>query len=61
MEKHSGIRIDKIPVEGWAGLIFVAGILAISFVGHPTTRWFLLISFVSGVIGGGILYLWRKR
>jgi hypothetical protein len=33
MEKHSGIRIDKIPVESWGGLIFVAGILAISFVG----------------------------
>ena len=61
MQKHPGIRIDRIPVEGWVGLLFVVGILAIAFVGNPVTRWFLLVSIVVGVIGGGVLYFWRNR
>lgn len=61
MQKHPGIRIDKIPVEGGVGLFFVVGILAIAVVGNPITRWFVLASVVVGVIGGGCLHFWRNR
>ena len=61
MDKHPGIRIDKIPIEGGAGLIFVAGILLISLIATPFTRSFFLISIIGGVIGAVILCLWRKR
>ena len=61
MEKHPGIRIDKIPVRGWVGLFFVLGILTISIIATPITRWFFLISIAGGLILAAILYLWRKR
>jgi hypothetical protein len=61
MNKHPGIRIDKIPIEGGAGLLFVAGILMISLIATPFTRWFFLISIMGGAIGATVLYLWRKR
>jgi len=61
MDKHPGIRIDKIPIEGGAGLLFVAGILMISLIATPFTRWFLLISIMGGTFGATVLYHWRKR
>ncbi len=61
MEKHRGIRIDKIPVEGVVGLIFGIGTLLIFLTGVPETRWFLLISVPIGVIVGTILYIWHKQ
>jgi hypothetical protein len=61
MERHPGIRIDKISVTGTlAGLIFVVGMVAIGFVGLPPYRWLLVISLVGGVIGALGLYLWHK-
>jgi hypothetical protein len=60
MERHPGIRIDKIPVAGAAGLIFVVGILAIAFFGLPSFRSWFLISVVGGVVGAGILRLWYE-
>lgn len=60
MEKHPGIRIDKIPVEGWAGLVFVVGILGIGLVAHSAIRSLMLISVLGGAIGALGLHLWRK-
>ena len=60
IEKHAGIRIDRIPVDGAAGLVFVLGMLAIGLLGHPAMKWLLLISLAGGVIGSGILITWRK-
>jgi hypothetical protein len=61
MDKHPGIRIDKIPIKGGAGLLFVAGILMISLIATPFTRWFFLISLMGGALGATVLYFWRKR
>jgi hypothetical protein len=61
MEKHPGSRIDKIPVKGVVGLIFVIGFLIVLLVAVPATRWFLLISLPAGVLVGVIMYIWRSR
>ena len=61
MEKHPGIRIDKIPVQGWIGLVLVVGILTISIIATPMTRWFVLISIAGGLILAAVLYFWRRR
>ena len=61
MDKHPGIRIDKIPIEGGPGLIFAVGILVISLMATPFTRAFFLLSILGGALGAVILYLWHKR
>lgn len=61
MDWHPGIRIDKIPVSGAVGLIFVVGTLMIFLVGVPATRWFFFISLAAGIVGGLALYLWRNQ
>lgn len=60
IEYHPGIRIDKIPVEGTAGFIFVAATLLI-FLSIPAVRGFLLITGTFGVLGAGILYFWHNQ
>jgi hypothetical protein len=60
MERHPGIRIDKIPVEGLGGFIFMAGIVAIVLAGLPSLRLVTLICLTGGVIGSGLLFLWHK-
>jgi hypothetical protein len=60
MERHPGIRIDQIPVEGAAGLIFVVGILLIGYFGLPAYRWYFLSFLVVGALGGVALHLWRE-
>lgn len=53
--------MDKIPVAGTvAGLIFVAGMVVLGFVGLPAYRWWLVISLIGGGIGAVVLYLWHK-
>jgi len=61
VDKHPGIRIDKIPVKGWTGLLFVVTTLLIFLIGVPASRPFLLISLTAGLIGGVGLYLWRRH
>ena len=56
-EIHPGIRIDKISVEGGAGLLFAIGILVLFLVGLPPTRWFLAASVAVGAIIGIVLRL----
>ena len=60
MERHPGIRIDRIPVEGFAGFIFMAGMVAIILTGLPSLRLVSLICMLGGAIGAVLLYLWHK-
>ena len=57
MKIHPGIRIDKIPIKGPAGLILTVGMLIIFLIGLPVARWFLALSVPLGVIIGVILRL----
>lgn len=61
MELHPGIRIDKIPVAGAAGLFFVLATLFLFLLGIPAVRWFFFISLPVGALGGVGLYLWRQQ
>ena len=58
---HPGIRIEKIPVKGAAGLIFVFGILFIFWVGIPTVRGFVILGAVGGLAAFAVLRWWRNR
>ena len=60
MERHPGIRIDKIPVEGLAGFIFMAGIVALVLTGIPSLRLAALVCLTGGAIGSVLLFLWYK-
>ena len=59
MERHPGIRIDKITFAGVPGLIAGVAILVMFLLGIPLTRWFLLITVLVGVVLGFILYFWH--
>ena len=58
---HQGIRIDKIPVEGTPGFLFMAATLLIFLAGIPAVREFLLITSIAGAIGAGLLYFWHNQ
>ena len=58
---HPGIRIDRIPVSGAAGLIFVVDALAIILIGIPQIRGFFPIMVVGGIVGAGLLHWWRNQ
>ena len=60
MERHPGIRIDRIPVEGIAGFIFMVGIVALILTGLPSLRLVALICMLGGAIGAFVLFLWHK-
>jgi len=60
MERHPGIRIDRIPVEGLAGFIFMAGVVALVLAGVPSLRLAVLICLTGGAIGSVLVYLWNK-
>ena len=60
MERHPGIRIDRIPVEGFAGFIFMAGIVALALTGLPSLRLAALVCLTGGAIGSVLLFLWHK-
>ncbi len=62
MDRHPGIRIEKVPVTATvAGLIFVGGTLYIFLVGVPVLRLFLLIGLAGGLLAGALVYLARRR
>ncbi len=54
---HQGIRIDKIPIGGAAGLLFALGAMTIFLIGVPLTRWFLIFAVPAGVIVAGLMRL----
>jgi len=58
---HRGIRMDKIPVEGPIGLLFVFATVFIFGVGIPAVRGLAMITGTCGILGSGILYYWHKR
>jgi hypothetical protein len=58
---HQGLRIDKIPVEGAAGLLFVFATIFIFGVGIPAVRGLFLITATIGILGSGVLFYWHKR
>jgi len=62
MDRHPGIRIDRIPVT-WtiAGLLFVLGTLFVFLVGLPVLRYFLLIGLVGGLLVGVFRYYYLRR
>jgi hypothetical protein len=58
---HPGISMHKIPVEGVVGLLFALATVFIFAVGIPAVRGLLVITGTFGVLGSGILYLWRTH
>jgi hypothetical protein len=60
-QQHPGIRIDKIPVSGAAGLIFVIGALSIFLIGVPLIRGLFPILVVGRLVGAGLLHWWRNQ
>lgn len=54
---HPGITMHKIPVKGWAGLLFTVGVVIIALVSLPQARWFLAVSVPTGVVIGIVLRL----
>jgi len=62
MDRHPGIRIDRIPVT-WtiSGLLFVLGTLFVFLVGLPVLRYFLLIGLVGGILVGVFRYYYLRR
>ncbi len=52
--------INRIPVKGVTGLVFVVAILVILLAAVPATRWLLLFSVPAGALVGVILYLLRS-
>jgi hypothetical protein len=58
---HRGIRIDRIPVEGAIGLLFVFATVFIFGIGIPAVRELFVITGTLGILGSGILFFWHKR
>jgi hypothetical protein len=58
---HRGIRIDRIPVEGAIGLLFVFATVFIFGIGIPAVRELFVITGILGILGSGILLFWHKR
>ena len=61
MKLHPGIRIDKIPVEGWLGALWGSVIMIRTLIDIPDTRWILLASIPGGVLVAIALHFWRAR
>ncbi|MFH1575168.1 MAG: hypothetical protein ABIG68_14395 [Acidobacteriota bacterium] len=58
---HRGIRIDRIPVRGAVGLLFVFATVFIFGIGIPAVRGLFVITGTFGILGSGILLCWHKR
>ena len=61
MRIHPGIRIDRIPVEGWVGLLWATVILVRTIIVVPDARWFFLASLPDGALVAAALHYWRAR
>ena len=57
---HPGIRIDRIPASGFAGLLFTLASLLV-FLAVPVVREFLLIGIVGGLPTAAVLYFWHNQ
>ncbi len=62
VDRHPGIRIEKIPVSSTiGGVVFVGGTLYIFLVGVPVLRLFFLIGLPMGLLVGTLIYFARRR
>ena len=61
MKIHQGIRIDRIPVEGWLGVLWGSVIMVRTLVDVPDARWFFLASIPGGIAVAIALHYWRSR
>jgi len=61
MKIHPGIRIDRIPVEGWVGLLWGSVIMVRTIIEVPDARWFFPASIAGGVVVAIALHFWRTR
>jgi len=61
MRIHPGVRIDKIPVEGWVGLLWGTVIMIRTLIVISDARWFFLASLPGGVLVAIALHFWRAR
>jgi hypothetical protein len=57
---HQGIRIDKIPAAGFAGLLFTIAAAA-TFLSLPEVRGFLLVVVVAAVPTAILLHYWHTQ
>ena len=57
---HPGIRLDKIPAKGWAGLLFTLAAMAIFLIRVPETRWFLALAVPAGIVIALVLRLGNR-
>ncbi len=58
---HPGINFSKIPVSGWAGLLFAMGVMALFLITLPEVRWFFVQALPAGVLVGAILAFLHRR
>jgi len=61
MKPHRGILIDKIPAEGFGGLVFALGTLLIFLIGVPEIRQASVLLLPAGLLTAGLLYFWRNQ
>ena len=59
MRIHPGIRIDRIPVEGWLGLLWGSVIMIRTLIEVPDARWFFPASLAGGALVA-IVLRWRR-
>jgi hypothetical protein len=59
MRIHPGIRIDRIPVEGWLGLLWGSVIMVRTLIDVPDARWFFPASLAGGALVAIVLRYWR--
>jgi hypothetical protein len=57
---HDGIRIDRIPATGFAGLLFAIAATA-TFLSLPAVRGFLVLVLVAVVPTVIALHFWRTQ
>jgi hypothetical protein len=61
LPKHPGIRIDKISVRSWVGLVFAVGVMVFFLIALPAVRWFLLLTLPAGILAGVVLFFLHRR
>jgi hypothetical protein len=55
MDPHRGILINRIPVDGLGGVIFVLGMMALILIAMPTLRPVVGLCLIGGVLLAPIL------